>query len=633
MPLEISQLSENLQELFSAVQRTSSNDSPLVSSLFTSKIYDASCGWGRVWRWSYNILSICKCCRLDTLKERRLKEAILKTARTFQEQLPIIQEFTNKYRKYVHDASTSTRITRSEENDYTAARKAITLWNDEITPFIKLLERDARLTNLLQPYFQGIPIGTSAGFNIDARLQQDLHQCQQLINYEGHHLKTLPIDLFCKLAWFKKISTEIADLQVWVNEHKKVIKGFGGNRYHDIFRSIVCLALHPKADTRPEAVAAAVSRLECDLSKHGFTPITEPDPEQIQWRDTLHEGSKLFIGTRCFELGTEIQHKEKEEKAKNEAPSSGPEKASLLDKNKIYNIVGQPNAVLVISFNRAVAGIRQFEQKRSAEEGESGICQLAEYLDLDPEGRFAVVEKITPLSHHRWHTAESDTKIHSEDLRICLHINQLIAACLREGNEKTPRHLTTKHIGINTTDQLKCLRFTDDGPFDLNKIERFINDLAPLTHPIYTHLMTASRLTQHRSARFYHDMIGRALESQKNLSPDEIRKEASLIGACSNIEHGQIIDESVIIFQKMQEIKERHMQLLRKKGDQSPAEISKSVEKVIKSIKSSNDPWKLLLLRAEQAFQGLHGPSPTKKAADTGLQRLLSRWLSAKPKA
>lgn len=125
----------NLQEIYTVAHRPLTDSPTLIANLSGTRVYDTSRCWGRFWRIIYSIVWLFAG---DSLRIRKLQNALYKTHEIFREHHVKIKHYIDQYDKYLKRAITGRSV---KEDECAVIRSAITNWNDSTRPFLKFINR------------------------------------------------------------------------------------------------------------------------------------------------------------------------------------------------------------------------------------------------------------------------------------------------------------------------------------------------------------------------------------------------------------------------------------------------------------------------------------------------------------
>lgn len=515
--MALSTLGCNLQEIFSAVNETKTKKSELVPNIFGTRIYQSSRGWGRVWKWFFNLL---KNHFGKDLQQEKLIKAMKTTASIFKKRLPRIQEDAKTYRNYLENNSTEES---PDESKLHKARRGIITWNRATAPFLDFTNSggNEKLTQIFKTY-------SSMTYLQD---QPSLQKLQRVIDLEGYLHQPLPLKELGKLAKGKTLDKkEEKCIKNWVEKLNK--------KTSVITIGILHRALEMLFDDPQELL-----QLEIGLLDRHLKLFKERDPDHIQWREGLKSGDILYCNGKEVQLGSQIGKKLYAE-----------------DNNVIYTIEGNCNEVVVIGINRAILRLKE----RIGKENGWGI-RHANVLEIDREGKFALVERLQdPLVEQEWKGTKNF--IHSEDRDTALPIAKAIKWMIEQ--DMTPKNFSAKHLMFNRDGVFKNAKICIPGEFDFIALEDVAIECARGNRTIYTYLMANSGLNTTRFYYFFESLAKRAVEGKKINVAD--------IAAIKKISDPKIIDRGECFCGQVQRLKERCFQKIDEMGLSGDVEGIKS---------------------------------------------------------
>jgi hypothetical protein len=509
--MSIELIADNLREVYIASHDPQVIEPQLVADFSGSRIYHASAGWGRVWKWFYNMVDfLCG----SNFNESKLCQALEKTQKLISQQLDLIKEHVLAYQTYIEKSSLS--LPFSEET-YHLARKKITAWNLATGPFIQTCLEDIN-KNILA-------IGEKLFGNIHSREDLDylfsLPYLQHLIDLEGFLHEPLPLELFLKLSCKKELQEkEIKTLRAWIEKHNQKNSPISIRPFHHALGAFVeATTLHFKG-MYPNLVS-----LELALSDLGLKIFFSEDPVHLLWRSKLKPGDVLQTDPNLkVVLGEEIVGKEKEE-----------------NHNLVFAVKNDPGKVVVIGSNQAILGLK----KRVDEENGWGIPS-ATCISISENGDYGVFEKLVePLENYQWSTDGS--WVHSKDLEILTPIQNMLKWMIQQN--LSPYKLEIKFLRFNQEGILKYSKICLPRGFNYTALEDFVFECANGNKTIFCHLMGNSGLYTHPYSKYYYKMFLGAI--------DDVKKDPSTLSANIEISDTRVVDQGELLYKQIKEIKER----------------------------------------------------------------------------
>ena len=507
-------LASNFHEIYDAVHAPGKQEPDLVANIFSTRIYHSSRGWGRLWRWFYHITDFF----IGTnFRLKKLRQAMEKTRKTFHDKLPLIQENINTYQTYLQKKSAGYNV---KETDFHKARRTITAWNNATAPFLDLIHngKNEKLTALFYKYFPAdIEKGTyEPPFSWNENIKP-VRGLQKIITIEGYLHEPLPLTILEKLAAGKIIpESEGKDLGLWIDKLNKLPSIINVSLFHDSMIAFVNY-LSGLQYLEPPSLAA----LELELADRGLKLFTTEEAEHIQWRNELKPGDSLGKG---ITLGEQIGKKYYDK-----------------DKNFVFSIKEDPKKVVYIGRNRTLFGLRERINKLY-----SGGIPSAIFHAVDPEGRFAIMERLNgSFDHYKWKSTRA-SGIHPNDNDLLVPLANLVAWFIQ--NEVTPNVLTPKHLMFDAKGQLRYAKITMLEEFDYTVLEDFIFEAANGNRLVFCQLMNLSRLNGHPYQKFFKSMLEYALEGKK--------KNASTVAALDGITDPKVVDRGEALHETVKKLKE-----------------------------------------------------------------------------
>ncbi|MFQ5729956.1 MAG: hypothetical protein ACE5GN_06315 [Waddliaceae bacterium] len=510
--MSLNALGSNLREIYDTVNDSKNVTAELVPNPFGTRVYNTSKGWGRLWRWFFKIT--------DTLfgksfKLRKLRQAMLKTQKIFREHLPSIRKNIKTYQTYLQKKSAGYPV---EEKNFHKARRSITTWNHATVPFLEFVRNggNEKLSKLFKTYY---PSNSGKSPFLCDQEMGPLKELQKIINLEGYLHEPLPLPILEKLATGKIITdSDKKALALWIDKLHKLKAKIHIGPFHD---AMAALVNHLATLQYPEPPSLA--SLELALVDHRLTLFRQKDPKHIKWRNTLQPGDHLTCNGKEILLGEPIGKKFFDK-----------------DNNLVFGIKDNPDKVVYIGINRAVLGLKEKISKEN-----SGGIPNARFLEIDKEGRFALMERLQePLERYPWKT--NANWLHHEDRDIATPLANLVKWMVQ--NKVTPQNFSPKHLMFDTKGRLRYAKICIPGNFDYTVLEDFLFACANGNRTVFCSLMSDSYLHVHPYQKFYEKMLKHALEGNK--------KKAATVAALDKISDPKIVDRGEALHQEVLKLKE-----------------------------------------------------------------------------
>lgn len=494
-------LLHNFQEIYHAIQSSSSNSLPLVASSSGTYIYNAKYGWGRIWSWYYTIVNIL------TGHDRRLdslKKAILKTHAIFLNQIEILRPSLESYGQYLKQLSGGYAV---KENDFMSSREAITCWNRATKPFITSIGTiqhpiHPRLTSLFNYCFEDKK-DPSEVFSISSISQAAVFQ--KIIDLEGYCGAPLPLMVFKKILKEKLINSI---------DHKEVSRWL--KRVDQASVSVDILHRGLSAIASQYQFEPAI--LELFLLEKGCSILMQSDPKQLHWRQQLCTGAVLYEEQNSVDeikvvLGNEIN----------------PSRAKI-DCHRVFTISNDPQKVAVIPINRSLLAIEQLQKNDSWLK-----IETVRYEYISKNGKFALASRLRPLNSFKWSSAEGIMS--SEDIPLVEKLTEIVRECIKQN--QTPLNFIPKTLMFDDAYNLKTLKPLSKQPFDFNLLEEFVKDCAGGNNIVFQYIMKQSGLSMHSTAKFYKEVVRNAMAGDETSIED--------LAAMYRIEDPKVVDRGIAL--------------------------------------------------------------------------------------
>ncbi len=292
-----------------------------------------------------------------------------------------------------------------------------------------------------------------------------LRRFYKIITYETLLEEILPLSLFFKLASAQEPN------YIEKRELKRIIRKLNKNKCNVTIRTFdkalrrfieVFENLNNNTNFTHKV---SLEKLFTALHLKGCVMFSKEDEKLLEWGRSLKPGLEISCNGRKFILGEQLGRK------------------SPLKNNGriIFAIENNPSIVLSVGLNCShhVLTKHIYEQQSCA-------LRSAKYVDIDPKGRFAIIEKIGEyINHYTWKSLSP--KILPKDRLRLDPIMKLLQWCIEQN--KTPDNLHPKHITINQNGQLKCTKVFTEGTFKYNTIVQFIKDFAKGNQWVHNYLL------------------------------------------------------------------------------------------------------------------------------------------------
>lgn len=531
MPVGNLCLRDNLYEMYTAAHVNNGKKLDLVPNLFGTRIYLASSGWGKFWRWFFDFIAFFirffSSLPENYFEKSCMLRAMCFTHRIFFSELKRACRAADNYECYLQQGC-------PQNFSHRHARLALLVWHEATVTFLKLLKRCTH--NQLH---QQIQIGFSENLarapfecRTAAKRMKGLYAVAKL---EGLLQESLPLELLQKVTGKQSLTIwENKLLRRFARKIDKYCSKMGSRALHDAVNAIAHNVLKDQIppDNKPVALG-----LQMALIEKGCNFFLAEDSHQVRKRDALQPGDRIVCDGRELILG-ELIH----EKVSGDA-----------ERHMIYSLVNEPDLVLSIPWGRIAHIEKEIEEFHSW-----GIESVrSEYID--PKGRFALKERLYfPLNSHEWKSC--DGKLHPEDHAIASLILENLLCWLLEQN-KTPTNFSPDYLMFNSQGQLKCLKVAQKGPLDFNAVVQFIKNFSRENRAVYKFLMEGIRANDHLFGKFYTAVVELALEDNDH----NIRNYAAVMTVVDN----RIIDRGVKLYSKARAFVQKCKKELRNRFDTS----------------------------------------------------------------
>lgn len=492
--MHLGPLQSNLQEIYSFVyNRIPHNQVPerteLVANIFGTRIYDSSCGWGRLWYIFYQSLYLIGG---ESLKKNRLQSALVKTHLIFHQQAALIQGQFKIYQSYLN-----ARGNNIDEDAVLKARKAIENWNNATLPFLNLVKRYPADINEIfsENTFDLSSLSSTMKY-------KDIHH---IMNLEGLSGDFLPLESLSK----------ILSQAILTGEDKKILHHWLNNIYHPIeqiplevvqktfhygLRSLIKM-FFPQSEQAQTWISKQLAYLEislidmrCNHSKECKSRICHPffksDPSHLKWRSSLAPNRQIACNEEIIELEEQIGSK----------PIAEGE-----DEFIVFDVKNRIETVALIGKNRLSLDLNRYKMEIP------NLIEHVKFIEVDLKGRIALVEKIQyGLSETKWKSKKSLIK---EEIKFCEPFVKILKVLL-DNPQLMPVPFSSKYLGFHCG-KMKSMKPLDAGEFNFNALEDFVYAVSNNSLPIFRNIMESSRLFKHPTALYFHTIVKGTLNNKE----------------------------------------------------------------------------------------------------------------------
>ena len=477
---KVDALAGNLQELYAV----SNSDAPrklLIPSPCGDRIFSSTSWLGRLLFFFYS--------RFDRFNEEWRNKTITKVMERTHRLYYELYDEALRHNQCIKDSIESRIAGRHvQEAALRAAKSFLTTWNAATVPFLEGMQKaDYRFKEFLSVGFvdkQGrtparIPFGSSA-------LAKVFSRHQKIIDFEGYLGSLLPLPVLYKLSTGAILSRQ--EDETLTSFAKKIDRNADLMQIHNLNEYLRALVKCFKK-ARNNKVKPDLTRIATVLVKRKSAIFNQKDSRHLKWRKKFKPGDKLDCNGIEVVLGEAI----------------GP-KASGKDNNLVFEVANAPNLVVVFGINRLILPLKA----QLAEEMSFGI-RSAEYIQIEKNGKFALVEKLkTKVSNNQW----SSTKypLNSKDLALLTPISKCIGWFLKQN--RTPTHFHPEYLMYDVRGELKCAKYSIQLPFSFIDMENYALVTAAGNPYVYKYLMESSGLLAHEHARYFREVVQAVCEER-----------------------------------------------------------------------------------------------------------------------
>lgn len=540
-------VSENFQNIYSAVHDEKNQNIQLVPSLWGHHIYQSQVGWrGRLLNIIYGAIGLVKG---DSFKNQKLAAAMQTTQKIYQELDQAHACHDVCFKEYLKKLCDD-RPYAVKEDEVEISRTEIKEFYKSTQPLTKLIKKikegkveNKKLTDLFKSCFtsdleQGV-IDTPF-YNVES--YQQLKKNIDIMKLEGINGSPLPLSILRKAStWtFKeKPGEDNLDRILLKSWCKKLdAKKF---KVRNLDRGLSAIVNHINTFNQAgTSLKADLVNLELALIDEEFNGFDRIDSKHIKWRDELAKGNKKISS----ELEKDIFNVLKTKVVFGEQINK---RTLSEDKNIVFELKNEkgdinPDYVIVIGQNRAKLPL---VQRARAERG-WGI-RTAEFHYVDPRGRFAIVEKLSqPLNSTSW---KSTGTLLESDKNLATPIQQMLQWFLKQNN--TPKNLNKDCLMFNRHRELKATKGCLKGEYDAMALETMAYECSNNNLAVYKFLIEPFfKVEKNLAAKeFFLLVIKNAMQKE----PIEVSRVGSLMA--SPITDGVIIERGKALSDAVQKLK------------------------------------------------------------------------------
>jgi len=511
----------NLQEIYSACHHRKAEKASLVPSLFSQRVYHTSFGWGRLWKWFY--LAVRFLSGKD-LKTNRLIKVMQKTEAVFSKRLALVVEHANAYKSYLDKKIRDEEV---DEKEVHTLRKSVRRWTRATAPLATDVDKgqNKKISDLFQTYYpDSIEEGKHPfSYGEDADL---IKEAQLFIDLEGYLHQPLPLPLLKSLARKRKLTPdEKHELEQWVEVLNRKKKQIPLGLFLDCLKSL----------TDKPSFGGRLIDLEVSLLENGLELLHMSEKEHMSWRNSLQPGDELESSDQTYRLGNPIGLKDEG-----------------FDTNLIFEIEGDPDHVIAIGMNRAYWPVKEI----IAKEYQWGV-EMPAIKEISPDGRFAVIEKLSPsIVENQWKSPENTPLIHAD-----ISILKPIANLFRWWGRKSicPSDFSLDYLMFNGSDELRYTHSLQPQPFNFRLLEDLAHEISQGNLNVYIYLMKESTLANHVSMNFYRKVVEIALDDK----PLKVKN----VAACRKVTDPEMIRRGKALYKEIHQLRAAIIKTLNREFD------------------------------------------------------------------
>lgn len=487
MPTNWSALRNNLHEIYEISLPANNLHHHLVANITGTRLYSSANFNGKIWKWFYSVFNLVFG---SSFQNNRFQSAMQHTHKQFAHHLDFVAKNAAEYYDFVQGYLNGKPHTSKDG----PSRKVIRQWYESTSPLIKLVNKSkiSALNDFIHIGFMGDSLNKSRSAPFSCgEYSETIKRLRRVIDLEGYLQEPLAWPLMLKAAASQNFDPdEEKRFKALAGKIEKHASKIGVRKMHKIFEAIIkVISTIQKNDAK---YPLSVTNLELALVDHGVSVFSKSDPKQLAWRDSLAFGEHLICKQYELIVGNRL----------------GIKPDGQDDKNYIYEIQNVPNVVLSVGTNTS---IHHLKQKIGTDHG-WGI-KSAKYIEIDPKGRFAVLERLKdPIDSYQWKSAKAQLNPEDEDVGTPLW--RLLQWLLEQ--QKTPHHFSSEYLMFDAKGRLKCLKVALEGEFNFDALVAFAYKCSKGHPKVFQFLMEGSGLCQHTYAKFYEQIVDDVSKGKTN---------------------------------------------------------------------------------------------------------------------
>lgn len=444
MNLEI--LKSNLMNMYTAAHQSKNGNINLVADWSGHRIYSGDAGWGLVLSLFYRIIdhSIFSNFRNGSLKERKLKAALIHTDVFFHREKRIAKIALEKYNKglkYLYSKGLGLDDQKKVSRKFKASRDRLIQWSSATSTWIKFTKSGK--SKAIKQLFKKL----TSNENL-IRQKYDYKSLLEIdsIAVECFLLKSLPVGELYNLASGIRLD-ENGNQKV--REFNKTINGVQGLRLSHldfIFNRMIqqfelarkgAPIFHEIRKRRPHLDTFKSAYIEIFLNSHDKILFFSRDRDFIKKRNREKSGNRISIEkngvSKLFTLGKEIG---KKIDRKN-------------DNHIVFEVKEDPSILVVFGYNRSILQLCQRENKNYR-----WAVKNLKYDYFDRDRGFAVIQKAPYiLNKINW---KSESDLCAEDKRFAEPIAELLRWFIAQN--ASPLTISPEYLVFTKDNELRSLR-------------------------------------------------------------------------------------------------------------------------------------------------------------------------------
>jgi len=459
-----------------------------------TRLYDARCGWGRLWYlWGrvWQLLSWLLPLPPSEPQQLVLK-ALQKSNRIFQQELLYAQQAADIYHSHIC-AAAEDRLSTYSEIEVDTAEGMLTSWH-QVTSYLK------------EKYIPGDII--TQHFALDDKIKKKLKRCQAIIDLQDIMEVRRPLP-FSRLRTAIIDPKQPVDLGLWCRELNDVRETEEQNEEKELIcslhKALSALVYFFSPSEKMQEQRLALAGLEAQLIEKGCTVFAQNEKKLCDRMVKLQKGETFtLLDGKKFILDERIDGEQRkdfvvfalrksDEVAAGHKIEGDPHMQSIIAPRDRVKRDEPLHLELLITNNRARIGLELYRNGQ-----QQGCAPRCRDVDMSNTPSWCALtasfQNVVPPINPQ----QSITLI----------------ACIKSWIDKNtiPTPLNIGSIGWDYSGNIRSRYALDGIPFDCSTVEQFLWDCTGGNQPKFSDMMQKSGLKSHYQAQFYCAAIKGAIE-------------------------------------------------------------------------------------------------------------------------